>query len=142
MANNHAKDGVDARGRRVDAEHNTFTDFNDLRRGAAAAGAKSKSLAPTLSNIKQALEDGSSVIVSGTFVGKYPLPWTGDRGFDNHSAPGNATAHLIEVSAYDPSKKLFTIHDPARSRSNQVTASALRNFMSGNAGAMAVWKSW
>jgi Peptidase_C39 like family len=140
MASSRAKDGVDANGNRSDAEHNTFTDFNDLARGASRAGAKNRRLSPNTSAIKDALDSGASVIVSGTFAGKYPLPWTGDRGVDNHSAPGNATAHLIEVSSYDPATKMFTINDPARLHSNQVSASALRSFMSGNAGAMALWR--
>jgi hypothetical protein len=129
---------VDASGKRVNAEHDTFTNFNDLARGAAAAGVKSENLTPTASNIAQALQSGASVIASGTFAGKYPPPWTGDSGVDNQSAPGNATAHIIEIRSYDPSTGLFTINDPARHQPNLITATDLENFMSGNAGAMAL----
>ena len=134
------RDGVDAYGNRVDAEHSTYTNFNDLARGATAAGAKSQMIKASTAGIQSALQSGASVIASGTFAGKYPLPWTGDRGIDNNTAPGHATAHLIEVSAYDPSSNTFTIHDPARAQATQVSAAALENFMAGNAGAMALWK--
>ncbi len=138
MANSSAKDGVDSSGRRSDAEHNTYTDFSDLARGAAAAGASSSAIGANSTSIIQALGRGASVIASGTFAGKYPPPWTGDRGSDDQSAPGNATAHIIEVSSYNAATGLFTINDPARSTSNQVTAAALNYFMSGNAGAIAI----
>ena len=140
MVADGARDGVDANGKRVEAEHSTFTNFNDLARGAAAAGAKSQILKASAAGIQSALQSGASVVVSGTFVGKSPLPWTGDRGIDNNTAPGHATAHLIEVSAYDPSSNTFTIHDPARSKASQVSAAALEHFMAGNAAAMALRK--
>jgi hypothetical protein len=138
MASSTATDGVDANGNRVNAEHNTFTNFNDLARGAAAAGAKSTMITPTAEAIAQALQSGASVIASGTFVGKYPLPWTGDRGSDNQTAPGYATGHIIAIRSYDSATGLFTINDPARNEPHQVTASALNSFMAGNAGAMAL----
>lgn len=140
MIGSGTRDGVDANGDRVEAEHSTYTNFNDLARGAAAAGAKSQVIKASAAGIQGALQGGASVIVSGTFTGKVPLPWTGDRGIDNNSAPGHAGAHLIEVSAYDPSSNTFTIHDPARSGVVQVSAAALEQFMAGNAGAMALWK--
>jgi hypothetical protein len=140
MVASSARDGVDANGNRVDAEHSTFTNFGDLSRGAAAAGAKSQFIKASAAGIQSALQGGASVIASGTFAGKYPLPWTGDRGIDNNTAPGHATAHLIEVSAYDPSSNTFTVHDPCRAQANQVSAAALEQFMAGNAGAMAIWK--
>jgi Peptidase_C39 like family len=140
MVTSSARDGVDANGNRVDAEHSTYTNFGDLARGAAAAGAKSQTITASAAGIQSALQSGASVIASGTFAGKYPLPWTGDRGIDNNTAPGHATAHLIEISAYDPSSNTFTIHDPARVQAIQVSAAALEQFMAGNAGAMALWK--
>ena len=140
MVASSARDGVDANGNRVDAEHSTYTNFDDLARGAAAAGAKSQIIKASAAGIQSALQNGASVIASGTFAGKYPLPWTGDRGIDNNSAPGHATAHLIEISSYDPTSNTFTIHDPARIQATQVSAAALEQFMAGNAGAMALWK--
>jgi hypothetical protein len=134
------RDGVDANGNRVEAEHSTYTSFNDLARGAAAAGAQTKIVKASAAGIQGALQSGASVIVSGTFTGKVPLPWTGDRGIDNNSAPGGARGHLIEVSAYDPASNTFTVHDPARSGVVQVSAATLEHFMAGNAGAMALWK--
>lgn len=138
MASSSAKDGVDANGNWSDAEHNTYTDFSDLSRGASAAGAIPTRISPSASGIINALNSGAKVIVSGTFAGKSPLPWTGDRGVDNQSAPGHATAHIINVSGFDPLTQKFTIHDPARNTPNQVTAAQLQSFMSGNAGALAI----
>jgi hypothetical protein len=138
MANTPAKDGIDAQGNYSAAEHNTFTDFEDIKRGAQAAGATTLTVAPNASDIMHALQEGGRVIATGTFTGKSPLPWTGDRGFDNQTAPGNAAGHFVEVSSYDPFTKLFTINDPARSAPHQVSAATLEYFMSGNAGAMAI----
>lgn len=140
MAANSAVDGVDARGKRVESEHNAFTDFEDLARGAAAAGAQTKMINPSSNGIKNAINVGASVIISGTFLGKSSLPWTGDRGSDNKSAPGNAGNHIVLVSGYNSSTGTFTINDPARITSKQVSASALEKFMEGNAGAIAIYK--
>jgi hypothetical protein len=139
MAASSAKDGVDANGKRVDREHSTWTNFRELARGAAAAGAKSESITADAAGIQSALKSGASVIVSGTFAGKSPLPWTGDRGKDNNSAPGGATGHFVEVSSYDPATNTFLINDPARNQAHRVNAANLERFMSGNAGAMAIW---
>ncbi len=130
-------DGFFDAARRSNAEHDSFTNFNDLARGAAAAGAKGTMITPSAASIQSALQSGS-VVASATFAGKYPPPWTGNLGFDNNSAPGNATSHLIEVSSFDPSTNTFTIQDPYRTNSNQVSASALERFMAGNAGALAL----
>jgi hypothetical protein len=140
MAASSAKDGLDSRGLRSDAEHSTYTNFSELTRGATAAGAKSNLVQASASSIQTALQHGASVIVSGTFTGKSPLPWTGDRGIDNATAPGHAGAHFVEVSSYDAATGLFTINDPARAQAHQVTASTLDYFMSGNAGALALSK--
>jgi len=70
MVADSAGDGVDANGHRVEAEHSTFTNFNDLARGAAAAGAKSQIIKASAAGIQSALQNGASVIASGTFVGK------------------------------------------------------------------------
>jgi hypothetical protein len=140
MAGSSALDGVSASGARAEAEHNLFTDFDDLARGATAAGARSQPISPDASSIVRSLQQGHAVIVSGTFVGKSPLPWTGDRGADDKSAPGNATQHIVEVSSYNGATGLFTINDPARNHANLVSAADLENFMSGNAGAIAIWR--
>jgi hypothetical protein len=138
MAASSANDGVDPNGNRAESEHSTYTDFNDLARGAAAAGASSQRIDANPTSIMQALGRGESVIISGTFAGKSNLPWTGDRGSDNQSAPGGATAHIVLVSGYNPATQTFTIDDPARYTANQVTAADLQDFMSGNAGAITI----
>lgn len=138
MAANSSYDGLTSRGKRSEAENNVYTDFDDLARGATAAGARTQMLTPTTSAISRAIEGGSGVIVSGTFAGKSPLPWTGDRGPDNKSAPGNAGSHIVLVSGYNNSSNSFTVNDPARNKPIQVSAAALSSFMDGNAGAIAI----
>ena len=140
MAAGSATDGVDARGNWSESENNTYTDFDDLARGVAAAGAKSKLIDPTTMDISNALKSGASVVVSGTFAGKSPLPWMGDLGRDNKSAPGNAGAHIVLVSGYNESRNSFTINDPARRSVIEVGAVALTKFMEGNAGAIAIYR--
>lgn len=138
MVTDASRDGIDENGNRSDVEHNTFTNFNDLTRGAEAAGANARRITPAASSIKNALLTGSKVIVSGTFVGKTPLPWTGDSGTDNNKAPGNATKHIIAITGYNQSQGKFIVDDPARKSTLLVTASQLEAFMDGNAGALAV----
>ena len=138
MSNNPAKDGINAQGLYSNTEHKTYTDFEDIKRGALAAGAKVQTINPNASDIMHALQEGGRVVASGTFVGKSPLPWTGDSGSDNQTAPGNAAGHFVEVSSYDVFTKLFTINDPERSAPHQVSAATLEYFMAGNAGALAI----
>lgn len=139
MVSDSSRDGVDAKGRRVESEQNYFTDFDDLMRGARAAGATTRMLSEKASSIRSALLSGARVVVSGTFTGKSSLPWTGDRGRDNNSAPGGATMHIVTVSAYNAANGTFIVNDPARKSAIEVSAEDLERFMEGNAGAMAVW---
>jgi hypothetical protein len=138
MVTDSSRDGIDKNGNRSDAEHNTFTNFDDLTRGAEAAGATARRITPTASSIKNALLTGSKIIVSGTFVGKNPLPWTGDSGTDNNLAPGNATKHIVAITGYNQSQGKYIVEDPARKNTLLVTASQLEAFMDGNAGALAI----
>ncbi len=123
---------------RSETEHSTWTNFSDLTRGATAAGVSAVGITPDAQSIKNALETGSKVIISGTFSGKYPPPWTGDRGSDNSSAPGGATGHIVAVTGYDSATGQFIVNDPARNNAFLVDAQTLTNFMSGNAGALAL----
>ncbi len=138
MVNDSSRDGVTASGKRSEQEQNYFTDFDDLMRGARAAGASARMIGENASSILTALKSGARVVVSGTFVGKANLPWTGDRGSDNHSAPGNATQHIVTVSGYNQQTGKFIVNDPARRTPIEVSGEQLENFMAGNAGAMAV----
>ena len=137
MVSDASRDGVDPRGNRAENELNSYTDFDDLARGVQAAGGNSRMIGEVRS-IRSALMSGARVIVSGTFAGKSPLPWTGDRGPDNHSAPGGATKHIITVSGYNAQTTSFIINDPARLKPIEVSAGQLEKFMDGNAGAMAI----
>jgi len=140
MVTDPARDGVDEKGNRADGEHSTNTDFDDLERGAEAAGAKCTNITADARAIRESLERGEPVIVSGTFAGKQPLPWTGDRGKDkdNSRAPGGAAEHIVAVTGYDPVTQMFIINDPARNSPVAVSATQLESFMSGNAGALAL----
>jgi uncharacterized protein YvpB len=103
-----------------------------------AAGGKSMMIGENAASIRSALLSGSRVIVSGTFSGKSSLPWTGDRGKDNKSAPGGASMHIVAVSGYNAQNNTFIVNDPARLNPIEVTSGQLERFMDGNAGAMAV----
>lgn len=132
------QDGIDGNGNRSEGEHNTFTNLSDIQRGAQAAGASTRRLDADPAAIRLALLSGDCVVVSGTFAGKNPLPWTGDRGSDNRTAPGGATGHFVLVSGFDPSLNTFVINDPARNSPLMVDAGTLTAFMQGNAGALAI----
>ena len=138
MVADSARDGRTESGQRSEAEHSTWTNFADLARGAKAGGATTEKIIASASSIKSALESGDKVIISGTFTGKSPLPWTGDRGSDNSTAPGYATNHIVVVTGYDESSGMFIVNDPARSAPMAVSAETLNYFMQGNAGALAV----
>jgi hypothetical protein len=139
MVVDSARDGTDGFGNRSEAEHSTFTSLDDVTRGASAAGASTRTVSPDADSIRSALLSGASVIISGTFVGKSPLPWTGDLGSDNQSPPGGATAHIVAVTGFDSKSGLFTVDDPARRTTIKVSSASIENFMSGNAGAVALF---
>ncbi len=138
MVNDTSRDGVDGAGLYLGSEHNNFTSLSEVRRGAQSAAARTQVLAPTAAGIREALLGGASVVVSGTFAGKV-APWTGDRGTDNGSAPGGATAHIVAVTGYDRYTGQFKVQDPARRSVVMVSAEALESFMRGNAGALAIY---
>ncbi len=138
MIRDSYRDGVDSQGNRAEYEHNSYTNFTDLQNGVQAAGAQSTLIEPNAEAIRSALLQNAKVVISGTFAGKSPLPWTGERGHDNHSAPGGATAHFVTVSGYDSQRDLYIVNDPARRTPLVVTGAALESFMRGNAGALSV----
>ena len=137
MVTDPSKDGVDNHGLRNEQEHNTFTNLDEIIRGALAFGAQATKIIPSATDISEALDRGAKVIISGSFIGKQPLPWTGDRGIDDNAPPGGATHHIVLVSGYDP-KHGFIVNDPARSAPLYVDGANLEYFMSGNAGAVAI----
>lgn len=140
MVSDSGRDGVNGSGQRSEAEHSTYTNFTDLTRGASAAGATPVRIQPTQEAISSALQKGAKVVISGTFSGKSPLPWTGDRGSDNSYAPGGATAHIVAVTGYNSETGKFVVNDPARLTPIEVDGQTLEYFMSGNAGALSISK--
>lgn len=140
MINDTSRDGLDSQGNRVEAEHSTFTDLDEIAHGAKTSGATAFTIPADSVSIRNALLRGAKVIISGTFTGKQPLPWTGDRSIDNDSAPGGASAHLVVVTDYDSTGKSFIVNDPARMTPIAVSSSNLEYFMQGNSGALAITK--
>jgi hypothetical protein len=133
-----ARDGIGAGGQRIESEHSTWTNFEDLDRGARSAGAVTGRITSTATDIKESLMQGCIVIISGTLMGKYPLPWTGDQGVDNQGAPGNATGHIVVVTGYDSTSGKFIVNDSARREPLIVDVQKLDYFMQGNAGAISI----
>jgi len=127
------RDGVNNKGEAVASEHSTFTNFDDIERGAKSAGASYEELNITPDSFKQALESGGMIIASGTFTGKNPLPWTENRpGKSPTNAPGGATKHIIAIVGLTPEGK-FIVNDPARiPPPMEVDWETLRSFMKDN----------
>ncbi len=138
MVADPSRDGVTSSGQIAESEMGSFTSLGEVQRGAQASGATTQLIAPNAESVRQALLRGASVVLSGTFVGKSPLPWTGDRGHDNTTVPGGATGHFVTVTAYDSHSGYFLVHDPARRTPLAVSGPALEHFMRGNAGALAI----
>lgn len=148
MVDDPARDGVDEKHKNiVEAEHQgdkAFTNFYDIERGAERSGAKTErivtdDLDSTIDAIKKSLNNGDKIVASGTFTGKDPLPWTGDRKL-NEKAPGGAGDHIIAITNYDDITGNFTIHDPARRTPIEVNGDKLKSFMKGNFGAISIQK--
>jgi hypothetical protein len=141
MVSDPSRDGVGVNGQRSEAENNSFTNFNDLQQGAAAAGAKAEMINADSQSILDILQKEGNVVISGTFTGKYPLPWTGDLGIDEGGAPGHATMHIVAITGYDSASNQFIVNDPARRNPLLVDGKTLDYFMQGNAGAMAIFRN-
>ena len=138
MVDDSNKDGIGENGERIEWEHNSFTDFPELQQGAAYLGLSSEIIDTDSISIQSALFTGKTVIASGTFREKYPLPWTGDRAHDSDSAPGGATEHFVTITDYNAQRGEFLINDPARTTPLWISKSTLEYFMQGNAGAMSI----
>jgi hypothetical protein len=142
MVADSSRDGVGVDGQRVESEHNTYTNLNDIVRGAKATGANAQRIDPDIANIYNAIAAGGTVVVSGTFIGKQPLPWTGDRGHDNQTAPGGSGKHFVAVTGYNAQTGMFTVNDPARRTPLEVSAGTLSYFMESNAGAVSIQRGF
>jgi uncharacterized protein YvpB len=148
MVNDAARDGVDEQGGWQDSEHSKYTTLNEIENGATRSGAittkieatpeaveEAKNnggteLDATIAAIRQAILNGSVVVVTGTFVGKDPLPWEDDRS-GKTGAPGGAKEHIIVVTGYDPQSNNFIINDPSMGHASSVTPEQLADFMRG-----------
>lgn len=115
-----SRDGVDANGNKVQEEHSTTTNIEDVRRGAERMGAKCTDIS-NVDQVAQALEGGAMVALAGNNSGNI---YGGGNGIDYNGG------HFIAVSAYDRSTDTFTINDPlAHGGPIQVTRDQLRQYM-------------
>lgn len=140
MIDESSRDGVDSNGSRVEWEHNAYTSLSEIAKGAVKAGLSTNRLSPSSTSIIRAIQSGAKVVVSGTFRGKNPLPWTGDTERDYNRSPGGATEHFILVSGYDERSGKLIINDPARQTPLSVYPFQLDRFMEGNEGALAIYR--
>jgi len=99
------KDGVDANGNFAAHEHQGAlgcTNTDDIKRGAAAAGARTYDVGSS-SDIARAVGSGNPVVLAGQNSGSI---YGNGNGIDYNGG------HFILVSGYDPKTDTFTINDP------------------------------
>lgn len=136
MATDPRRDDLTDYGQAAEFEVNNLIGLEEIQHGAQASGATTQRLAPNAESARQALLRGASVVLSGTFAGKSPLPWISDH--ENAAETGDATGHFVVVTAYDANSGYFLVHDPARRTPLAVSGPTLECFMRGNAGALAI----
>lgn len=136
MATDPRRDGVTDSGQAAEFEVNNLTGLGEVQRGAQASGATALRITPSVESVRQALLRGASVVLSGTFAGKSPLPWTSD--YENAAGTSGAAGHFVAVTAYDANSGYFLVHDPASRTPLAVNGPMLEYFMRGNAGALAI----
>lgn len=96
-------DGLTPDGRRSPEEHNRATGFGHLRRGAEAAGARTR-VVRGLDAITEAVRSGQPVLMAGDCGAKDGYgPRLGRQG----------EPHIVLVSGYDAETGNYTINDPA-----------------------------
>lgn len=126
-------------------ENRGFTNWQALDRGADAAQAKVEALGST-DDIAKALDDGKTVIVSGSFV---ELDANGDVKTNDQGLPveradlwprgGGATLHIVALTGRTADGD-FIVCDPILNARTPivVTREQLEAFMAGNWGARAI----
>ncbi len=100
-----SKDGVDGNGNFAANEHQGtlgYTNTDDIKRGATAAGARPYDVGSS-SDIARAVGSGNPVVLAGENSGSI---YGNGNGIDYNGG------HFILVSGYDPKSDTFTINDP------------------------------
>lgn len=112
-------------------ENSSFTGFDGFPSAVQAAGGVAETIPATSDGVAQAIREGKSVVVSGTFLdGATEKTDTWARG-------GGATLHVVAVTGMT-SDGNFVVSDPAQNGPIIATSAQLDAFMRGNAGAMSV----
>ncbi len=97
-----SRDGYDEDGNRLEEEHHTYTDVDDMRRSAQAAGATTYDVS-TMDDLITHVSQGHPVVLGGQGAGSI---------YGSQNDVDYEGGHFITVSAYDPETGMFTINDP------------------------------
>lgn len=97
-----SRDGFDVAGNKSQAEHGTSTNISDWRRGARAAGARSRDVR-SVADVAREVSQGHPVMLAGRNAGNIY-----GRG---HGISFNG-GHAILVSGYDRASGTFILNDP------------------------------
>lgn len=97
-----SRDGFDVAGNKSQAEHGTSTNISDWRRGARAAGARSRDVR-SVADVAREVSQGHPVMLAGRNAGNIY-----GRG---HGITFNG-GHAILVSGYDRASGTFILNDP------------------------------
>ena len=116
--NNAAKDGLDDKGNRADAEHGTFTNTTDVITGAQAMGANAKNV-NTMNDITTEIQAGHPVVLAGN--GTFP-------------ASSYKDGHFVTVSGYNADTGTYTVNDPTGKGPVEVTKEQLEAYARGQGG--------
>ncbi|MBN8466742.1 C39 family peptidase [Corallococcus exiguus] len=124
-------------------ENSQYTGFQDVKNAVTAARGSWAKVDANSESIKEAIESGMSVVISGNFV---EAPAQGSENADpvvksdTWAQGGGAQEHLVAVVGVTPEGN-FIVCDPAAEVRTplEVTPGELDAFMRGNAGAIGIY---
>ncbi|WP_147447125.1 C39 family peptidase [Corallococcus sp. CA054B] len=124
-------------------ENSQYTGFQDVKNAVTAARGSWAKVDANSESIKEAIESGMSVVISGNFV---EAPAQGSENTDpvvksdTWAQGGGAQEHLVAVVGMTPEGN-FIVCDPAAAVRTplEVTPAELDAFMRGNAGAIGIY---
>ncbi len=136
----NARDGVNAEGTGYSLngdgnENSSYTGFGGIASAVAAAGGTTAMINPaTAENIGTAIQNGQSVVISGTFI-----DGEGNVKTDTWAQGGGAKEHLVAITGMTADGN-FIVSDPAHPSSAPIIATPeqVNAFLSGNAGAIGI----
>jgi hypothetical protein len=116
-------------------ENSSYTYFDEVPNAVSAAGGHSETIGADSGSVAQALKDGKSVVLSGTFVED------GQVKTDTWTQGGGAKEHVVAVTGITDDGN-FIVCDPAYPNRTPLVATPeqLDAFMRGNEGAIAVYR--